>query len=193
MSHTFVAIDFETADYGSDSACAIGAVRVENGVVASRECRLIRPPRGRFQFTYIHGITWEDVAESPDFAEVWEDLQPIFEGADYLAAHNASFDRGVLAACCLAAGLEAPPLEFACTVKIARRVWNIRPTKLPNVCDYLGLPLQHHDAASDAEACAQIVIRAGQEVGWEAVHPGAFAAKTPARPRPRTGAGRYFN
>ena len=42
----------------------------------------------------------------------------------------------------------------------ARRVWGVRPTKLPDVCRYLGLSLTHHDALSDAEAAAQIVIAA---------------------------------
>ena len=32
---TFVAIDFETADYGRDSACALALVRVEAGVAAA--------------------------------------------------------------------------------------------------------------------------------------------------------------
>jgi DNA polymerase-3 subunit epsilon len=31
---------------------------------------------------------------------------------------------------------------------------------LPNVCSYLGIPLDHHNAASDAEACARIVLAA---------------------------------
>jgi DNA polymerase-3 subunit epsilon len=34
---------------------------------------------------------------------------------------------------------------------------------LPDVCSYLGLPLRHHDPASDAEACAQIVIAARKQ------------------------------
>ena len=33
---TFVAIDFETADYGRDSACALALVRVEAGVIVQR-------------------------------------------------------------------------------------------------------------------------------------------------------------
>ena len=43
----FVAIDFETADPGADSACAIGVVRVRDGRIAERIARLIRPPRQR--------------------------------------------------------------------------------------------------------------------------------------------------
>jgi DNA polymerase III epsilon subunit-like protein len=65
----FVALDFETADYGQDSACALGLVRVEAGRIVQREHRLIRPPRRRFVFTHIHGLTWGDVAAVPSFAK----------------------------------------------------------------------------------------------------------------------------
>lgn len=158
----FAAIDFETADYGPDSACAVAVVRVRGGRIVARECRLIRPPRREFVFTYIHGITWTDVRNQPSFAGVWPDLAPLLEGVDYVAAHNAPFDRNVLHACCADAGLRPPSLPFTCTVRLARDVWGIYPTKLPDVCRHLGIPLRHHDAASDAEACARIVIAAAR-------------------------------
>jgi DNA polymerase-3 subunit epsilon len=157
---TFVALDFETADYSPDSACALGLVRVENHQIVQRTYHLIRPPRRRFVFTYLHGITWEDVAGQPTFAELWPSLTPLWADVDFLAAHNASFDRSVLHRCCAAAGLEPPEIPFRCTVQLARRTWNIKPTKLNNVCDHLGITLKHHHAASDAEACALIVIAA---------------------------------
>lgn len=154
----FVALDFETADYGSDSACAIGLVRVRNGQIINRVYHLIRPPRSRVMFSHIHGLYWRDVADKLTFAELWPELEKEFEGVQFIAAHNAPFDRGVLAGCCLAAGVEMPSAPFKCTVQLARKVWNIRPTKLSNVCDYLQIPLNHHHAGSDAEACARIVI-----------------------------------
>ena len=157
---TFVALDFETADNSPDSACALGLVRVENHRIVQRTYSLIKPPRQKFIFTYIHGITWEDVANQPTFGELWPTYSPMLEGIDFLAAHNASFDRSVLHRCCAAAGLEPPEIPFRCTVQLARRTWNIRPTKLNNVCDHLGITLKHHFAASDAEACALIVIAA---------------------------------
>ena len=89
----FVAIDFETADPGADSACAVGVVRVRDGRIAERIARLIRPPRQRFAFTWVHGITWEMVRNAPLFAEVWRELQPLLAGAACLVAHNAAFDR----------------------------------------------------------------------------------------------------
>jgi DNA polymerase-3 subunit epsilon len=159
---TFVALDFETADYPRDSACALGLVRVENHQIVHRTYHLIRPPRRRFVFTYLHGITWEDVALQPSFAELWPSLTPILQGVDFLAAHNASFDRSVLQRCCETAGLNPPALPFECTVRLARQTWDIFPTKLNNVCDHLGITLKHHHAASDAEACALIVIAAHQ-------------------------------
>ena len=155
---TFVAIDFETADNGPDSACAIGLVRVENLQIVARETILIRPPRSRIMFTRVHGITWRMVQDAPTFADAWPRLSPLLDGATWLAAHNAPFDRRVLTACCAAAGLLVPAQPFFCTVQLARRTWNARPNDLAAVCARLSIPLKHHDAGSDAEACARIAI-----------------------------------
>src|SRR5262249_57226099 len=65
----FVAIDFETADYGSDSACAIALTRVEGLQVVARHSCLLRPPRSDFVFTYVHGLTWRDVESAATFSE----------------------------------------------------------------------------------------------------------------------------
>src|SRR6516164_2085479 len=88
----FVAIDFETADYGPDSACAVGLVRVEALTVVRREALLIRPPRPRILFTHVHGITWEMVKDAARFADAWHSLTPRLDGASVLVAHNAQFD-----------------------------------------------------------------------------------------------------
>lgn len=161
----FAAIDFETACHRADSACAVGVVIVEEGRIVDRRYALIRPPTSQFFFTHIHGLTWRDVKDAPCFAEVWAGLAEALAGVAFLAAHNAPFDRGVLGACCASYGLPSPAHPFVCTVRLARAQWNIRPTKLPDVCRYLGIRLNHHHADSDAEACAQIVI-AAQEEGW---------------------------
>jgi len=162
----FTAIDFETADYGADSACALALVHVEGVEIVGRDLFMIRPPRSRFAFTHIHGITWAHVARERTFAEQWDRIAAKLAGATFLAAHNASFDRGVLAACCAAAGVPPPALRYHCTVQLARRVWRPRGlsrANLPAVCEHLGIELNHHDPASDAEACARIVIAARRE------------------------------
>ncbi|MCM2266340.1 MAG: 3'-5' exonuclease [Elusimicrobiales bacterium] len=167
----FTAIDFETADHGRDSACAVGLARVEDGRVTRTAYRLIRPPRPDILFTYIHDIAWEDVENEPPFREVWPGLADFFEGIDFIAAHNAPFDRGVLYACCAAAGLPAPAQPFVCTVQLSRKELGLKPATLAHVCQRLSIPLKHHNALSDAEACARIMITVEQ----------ARAEKAPAR------------
>lgn len=156
----FVAIDFETANNRRDSACAIGLVKVVDGRIIDTAHYLIRPPTREFIFTYIHGLSWKDVANAPDFGELWPSIAPWFDGAEFLAAHNAPFDKGVLNACCASYSLAQPGLPFRCTVQIARSSWKIYPTKLPDVCRKLNIALDHHQALSDAMACAQIVLSA---------------------------------
>ncbi|WP_431190032.1 3'-5' exonuclease [Desulfurivibrio dismutans] len=162
---TFAAIDFETANYHRSSACALGVVIVANGKIVRRFYELIRPPSTRFTFTHIHGLSWHDVRQAPVFGQVWPGIAEELTTVDFLAAHNASFDRGVLGACCTEHELQLPAPPFVCTMQLARNQWNMRPTKLSDVCRNLQIPLNHHHAASDAEACARIVMSALDQ-GW---------------------------
>lgn len=162
LDRPFVAIDFETADRLPDSACAVALVRVERGEIVDRYQTLIRPPRPQILFTHIHGLRWEDVEDAPTFADVWPEMESFVSGAAFLAAHNAGFDKRVLHACCEAAGTRPPELDFLCTVVLARKTWGLFPTRLPDVCRHLDIPLDHHQALSDAEACARIVVAAGR-------------------------------
>ena len=185
MKINFVAIDFETANYAQDSACAVGLVKVVDGEIVDSVAHLIRPPTREFVFTYIHGLTWKHVAGAPDFGALWPRLAPWLQGADFLAAHNAPFDRGVLGACCATYGIEAPPPTFRCTVTMARRAWNLHPTKLPDVCRHLGITLNHHDALSDALACAKIVIAAEAAAAAAAATAPVRCARPASRVRAR--------
>lgn len=160
----FVAIDFETADYEPDSACAIGLVKVIGNRIVKRKHYLIQPPRHDFVFTYIHGIEWRHVYRKPTFKQIWPTVKRFLSDVDFIAAHYASFDRRVLLACCTAARVKPPDHRFVCTMKLARNIWNIYPTKLPDVCSELGIRLNHHYALSDAEASARIVIASGKAI-----------------------------
>lgn len=157
---TFLAIDFETANKQADSACAVGLVWVEHNQIVQQDYYLIRPPKNNFSFTYIHGIRWEDVVNKADFGTLWSSIKDDLRDVEFIAAHNASFDKGVLYACCDTYSVTRPKQEFICTVRLAREIWGIYPTKLPNICEYLGIELNHHQALSDAEACACIIIAA---------------------------------
>ncbi|MGQ9799869.1 MAG: 3'-5' exonuclease [Ignavibacterium sp.] len=156
----FLAIDFETANYYRNSACAVGLVRVENLKIVSKESFLIRPPSSWFVFSDLHGITWNDVKDKPTFKDLWPSLKRYFRGIDFIAAHNAPFDRSVLYKSCEYYGLLPVNKQFICTMQLSRNFFGFEYYALNDVCKQLKIPLKHHDPLSDALACAKIMIKA---------------------------------
>ena len=158
----FTAIDFETANTNPDSACALGIAVVEDGRIVERKSWLIRPPTDEFSFTYIHGLTWQQVAGAPDFGELWPQIGPYLTGRK-LAAHNARFDLGVFFALIRQYHIGFWRGQAIDSVAVARRIWPELPNhQLHTVAAHLNIPLRHHDACSDANACAEILCRAEQ-------------------------------
>jgi len=159
METNYCAIDFETACNARASACAVGAARIRGGVVTETFYSLIKPPEGMEIlpfFTSIHGISNEDVQGAPTFGALWPELKA-FLGTDTLLAHNAPFDRGVLEAVMQYYGIPDPLPPFVCTVTLSRRKWPRLPNhKLNTVCRFLNIELSHHEALSDAVACARV-------------------------------------
>jgi DNA polymerase-3 subunit epsilon len=167
----FTAIDFETANSSTASACAVGLVRVRAGVVVHTEGWLIQPPFPHDQFfeinTRIHGIRAEDVATAPTWTQQLPRLREVL-GGDIAVAHNAGFDMSVIRRACETTGDLAPSLAYACTVQIARRTYDLPSYRLPAAASAAGFgDFVHHDAVADAAACAQIVIDSARRHGAE--------------------------
>lgn len=180
MPVDFTAIDFETANSKSASACAVGLVRVRDGLVVEREAWLIRPPAGFDNFlefnVQIHGITPEMV----DDAEGWSDQftrMHEFIGEDIVVAHNASFDMGVIKGACAATVLPTPRYRYLCSVQVARKTYSLDSYRLPSAAAAAGFAeFEHHDAMADAEACAAIISDAARR--FEATTVDALAKAT---------------
>ncbi|HEY0260124.1 MAG TPA: exonuclease domain-containing protein [Lacisediminihabitans sp.] len=164
MALNFTAIDFETANSSSASACSVGLVKVRDGRVVDRAGWFIRPPLGHDQFTEwntrIHGIVAADVADAALWSEQLPDLVAFADG-DHLVAHNAGFDMGVITAACLASFVEVPAFRYLCSLQVARKTYNLDSYRLPVAAMAAGFEdFHHHDALADAEACAAIVVHA---------------------------------
>lgn len=157
-----VAIDFETANEQRSSACAIGIAWVEDGAVTRTAARYIRPASRRFTNSWLHGITWEDVRNAPEFPDVLAEFASDMEEGLVLA-HNASFDMSVIRHVCQDYGIPTPVCEYLCTVNLSRHTWpDLFSHKLNVVSDFLGIRLKHHDAHDDARACAHIAVAAAE-------------------------------
>nr|WP_211160304.1 3'-5' exonuclease [Microbacterium sp. MF43] len=164
----FTAIDFETANSSNASACAVGLVRVRGGLVVDQAGWLIQPPAGHDVFfelnTRIHGITAADVVGAPTWTAQLRDLAS-FVGDDVLVAHNAGFDMAVIKRACEATGDECPPYRYACSLQVARKVYQLESYRLPFVAAEAGFgDFAHHNATADALACAHVMIDAARRV-----------------------------
>nr|WP_241740127.1 exonuclease domain-containing protein [Microbacterium invictum] len=169
----FTAIDFETANSSSASACAVGLTRVRDGHVVAQTGWLIQPPAGHDRFFElnigIHGIHADDVAGAPTWAEQLPTLTD-FIGDDTLVAHNAGFDMRVLQSACEATSQDCPPYSYVCSLQVARRSYELASYRLPLVAAAAGfLDFAHHDAAADALACAHIMVDAARRAGAQDV------------------------
>jgi DNA polymerase-3 subunit epsilon len=168
----WVAIDFETATRARDSACALGVATIRGGTVVETRSWLIRPPGNAYEYwnVRVHGITPDRTQSAPGFADLWPLLRSYLDGAHVLA-HNASFDMGVLRALLASGGLEPPEMAYVCTVLLARRAFPGLPRhRLDTVCHHCGIELEHHDAASDAAACAMVALRCRESSGAATLH-----------------------
>lgn len=173
MPLDFTAIDFETANSSSASACSVGLVKVRDGKVVDQAYWLIKPPAGHDEFwewnTRIHGLVAADVIDAALWTEQLPDLIAFTDG-DILVAHNAGFDMGVITAACSATFVETPDFDYACSLEIARKTYNLDSYRLPVAAMAAGFEdFQHHNALADSQACAAIIVHAARRHGADDV------------------------
>jgi DNA polymerase-3 subunit epsilon len=171
-------IDFETANYNPESACAIGYALIENGILVEKGSSLIKPHENYSEFIpdfiRIHGIKPAHVRNKPEFPEIYEKIRPLFIGST-LAAHFAVFDSKVLHALIKLYSIDFPQTEFICTCKLTQSLWKqLENHKLPTVCKHIKYKLNHHDAGSDAEGCSAVLRKVLRETGATTVEELAY-------------------
>jgi DNA polymerase-3 subunit epsilon len=162
----FLAIDFETANEHSTSACEIGIAVVRYYKIVETKSWLIRPPHMQFNDynTKLHGISESDVTDAPNFSDLWPTILPYFED-QLVIAHNAEFDMQVLRSLLKYYQMPFKPIEYTCSIQVAKKVWrhDVERFGLSTMSKFLGIELEHHRAESDAHACAEIASRGFRE------------------------------
>lgn len=150
----FTAIDFETAQPNRASICQVGLVVVENNKIVDSLNLLIQPPQNTYwtKFIQVHGITPEDTLYEPTFEEVWHRIEPYIKFQNVVAHNGFGFDFPVLEKTLNYYNLQIPEYEKHCTYRIYRK-------GLAALAQLYRIPLNHHDALSDAKACAELFNR----------------------------------
>lgn len=145
-------------------------------------------PDGPVRATHIHGITDEDVAGAPRFADLAVQIGTALQGL-VLVAHNAEFDLAFLQAEFARALLPMPQVSTYCTLQ-GSTVYlpHLRRRTLAECCAALGVTHQQaHSALGDAYAAAGLLERylaMDRQTGYDAPLTASRALRGVAASRP---------
>ncbi len=153
--------DVETPNRSNDRISAIGAVTLCDGKIIRTYYTLVDPQTHFDEFnSYLTGIYPSDVQGKPSFGELWEEIRNMFDSC-VLAAHNATFDLGVLSKCLRAYGIpHGRYFDYICTCRVGRYLYpSLDDHKLNTMAEHFGIELDHHNAMSDCLCCAELLRR----------------------------------
>ncbi len=156
----FVSIDFETAI--AHQICAVAVVSVKADEIVDEFYTLVRPKYNRYSYhnSQVHGITAAHTQGAPTFRQVYPLLANLLR-ANVVVAHNESFDRNVLQKSMQEIGANYEDLvlpdRWECTLSIYRKK-GFKPANLKACATRMGIELMHHEALSDARACAKLYL-----------------------------------
>lgn len=161
ICNRYACLDFETANGHRDSVCSVGLVIVDNMKIVEKYYSYVNPMTKYFNKYCVdaHGLSYDDVKNSPTFDVIWEDVDKLI-GNSPIVAHNAAFERSCINACGDSFGTNTD-YKYICTYKNSKKIFtDLSSYKLNNICESYNIPLKnHHNALEDAEACAKILIK----------------------------------
>ena len=161
--HAYTFFDCETAD-STGQICAIGLLHQDSDGRMTEYYSLVNPERPMQKENFaIHGITDEMAATAPTFPEVWKEIRKWFEGS-VLVAHSASAaDLFFLKLTLANYNLRLGEVEYICTCRSAQKLLPSLPNhRLNTLCAYYNIPLDHHNALSDAKGCYRLFVELGK-------------------------------
>lgn len=168
---TIIVIDFETANSENNSACSLGMVFIEGISITDEKYFLIQPPENYVSSdnTKIHGITADDLKDSPSFDLVWKEISHYFNGDFILAAHNAYFDMNVLINCLLHYEINVPAFAYFDSIAYSNAAVDrsLVGSSLKDRANHFGINLLNaHNALDDARATAELLIKCTESFNY---------------------------
>lgn len=163
-------VDTETTGWNAvyHRVIEIGIVLVENGEVLERYESLVNPKSSvSSTITHITGLTDEDVADAPTFAEIAPKVESLLDGALFVA-HNVGFDYSFLY---YEFTRLQRPFHFprACTVRLSRKLFPETPKhSLESLISHHDISVERrHRALDDAQVLYEFMKKCEARCGRE--------------------------
>lgn len=193
--YDFLALDFETADR-DHRVCAVGLAAFHQGEAIWQWTTLVDPGVPIDPYNYsIHLIEDDDVRGMPKFRDLAGPLHRLLHRSTVAAHGNteAVVVRKEYERCRRA----VPDVGWVDTVRVAKSVWpelkDQAGYRLEEVCGFLAIDIEAHDALEDARAAGEVLLRALEETGhtFDSLDQMLAATRRTPRafPRPVTRAG----
>lgn len=183
----YAVVDTETTGFSprqGDRVVEVAVVLLDaSGRTQDRWETLLDPGRG-VGATHVHGITADDVAGAPRFADVAPHLVSLMAGR-LIVGHNVAFDLRFLAAEFAGVGLRPPLTDHAlCTQALAAQYLPGPKRTLAACCEQAGVTNAHaHSALGDTIATAELLgyylDRCARHPPWQSRLTAAAAAAWP--------------
>lgn len=172
-----LAVDFETSglDTRRDRILSMGWVRICGARIHmdSAQHLLVASAESVGQSATVHGLTDTDIADGLPLSEAVQQLLGALEGR-VLVAHGAPIELNFLASACRRCFGVPPTLRYIDTLALERRIrrHEVDPSgylRLHACRERYGLPsYRAHNAAIDAQACAELLLAQAGRIGDEA-------------------------
>jgi DNA polymerase-3 subunit epsilon len=150
----------------------LGLTFVKGGQITETKSWLIKPRNNDFDYfnTLIHGLSEKDVAQKPEFDELWPEILPLLTNK-FIIAHNAGFDISVLRWTLDSYLLSFPRFKYSCSYIFSKKIWEGLPAyDLKTLCQVNNIALNHHRAGPDSRATAELALRAFEIAGLTSIN-----------------------
>ena len=156
--------DVEYANAKNKSICQLGLLSeyFPSGEPVFPEKNIYVNPEDGFQdwCIKVHGITDKQVANEPNFVEVWDQIQSYFTDAVIIGYNVFTSDLVALAKSCSRYNINLPNLRYIDVMRIATDFVHyslVKDFSLESLCEYFEIDFdQSHDAFDDACATSDL-------------------------------------
>lgn len=158
--------DVETAQAKNiGSICSVGWVLFENDHISDQGYQLINPNCSFSRInTGVHGLTKEDVKDSPCFSDYWNSTLKELMTSSIVVAHGAGFDLSATEQALYNAGLKDPGIFYLDSLPLIRHYFDFDSYKLPDLAAMIGYEYDAHNALADTLALANILLHLCKEL-----------------------------